>query len=180
MTCPPVDTVGTADAYTSFPFSINAASSNISHVTPPTPREASGPDERATTRQPFLRTSSFVLQILKSCFFVGGFEGSPVNSTNSSPHIQAGNWNKNSRIFVTICCARSIVLPITSTVCGDVGSARANSQAMKAPHVVVIPACLGLVVTTLFAFPRVWHKSFCLGNKSNCTSFLWVASYVLR
>ena len=72
------------------------------------------------------------------------------------------------------------MFPIHNIVNGVSLSARHISQAIKAPVVVVIPICLALVVTTLFAFPNATHKSCCLGNNKNGTSFLRVASNVLR
>ena len=147
----------------------------------PTPRDASGPDERATTLHPFLSTNSFELQTSKITFlFDGGANGSFAFLMNSSPHIHSGNWSKKSLILNNICCARSRVFPIARTVCGDFLSARHISQDMKAPAVVVIPACLGLVVTTLFALPSVLHKSCCLGNSINGTIAALVLSKVLR
>ena len=160
---------------------MNAASSKISHVTPPTPREASGPEDLATTLHPFFSLSSFELHTSKITFLFGG--GSVISkprSVNSSPHIQRGNCIRKSLIFVSICCAKSRVFPITSTVCGDSGSARHISQPINAPQVVVIPACRGFSVATLLAFPRARQRSFCLGKRIYWTSFFCVASYVLR
>ena len=41
---------------------MKAASSKISQLQPPTPRDASGPEERATTLHPFLYTSSLFFE----------------------------------------------------------------------------------------------------------------------
>ena len=70
----------------------------------PTPREASGPEERATTLQPFLKTISLELHVLKMIFlFLGGAKGSSPISINSSPHIHKGNCITKSLTFTNIC-----------------------------------------------------------------------------